>query len=45
MKKQIIAPALLLSVTMFIGSCGGNNSETKTEKSTTEQTESAKYQF
>jgi hypothetical protein len=42
MKKQIITAALLFTVTMFINSCGSNNSETKTER--TEQIEIAKYQ-
>ena len=44
MNKQIHAAALLLTVTMFIASCGSNNPKTKTEKSATEQTENTKYQ-
>jgi len=44
MKKQIITAALLLTTTMFITSCGSNNSETKTEKAATEESATAQYQ-
>ena len=45
MKKQIITAALLFTATMFITSCGSNNSETKTEKSATEESATAQYQY
>ena len=41
MKKQIITAALLFTATMFITSCGSNNSETKTEKSAIEESATA----
>lgn len=44
MKKQIITAALLFTATMFITSCGSNNSETKTEKSATEESTTTQYQ-
>ena len=44
MKKQIITAALLFTATMFITSCGSNNSETKTEKSAIEESATAQYQ-
>lgn len=44
MKKQIITVSLLFTVTMFFASCGSNNSEAKSEKSATEQTDKAHYQ-
>lgn len=42
MKKQIITATFLLTVTMFMTSCGSNTSENKTEK--TEQTKNTLYQ-
>jgi len=43
MKTQI-STALLLAAVMFFASCGSNNSESKNDKATTEQTGNAKYQ-
>ena len=42
MKKQMITTTFLLTITMFMTSCGSNTSENKTEK--IEQTENAMYQ-
>lgn len=44
MKKQIITTALLLTVSMFIVSCGRNSPETKSEKSATEESVTSQYQ-
>lgn len=44
MKKQIITITLLLTLTIFMTSCGGKNADNKTDKTTTEQTENQKYQ-
>ena len=44
MKNQIVSVALLLTVTLFIASCGSENSATKDQKSGTEQTANVKYQ-
>lgn len=42
LKKQIITATLLFTVTLFIASCGSNNSESDKDK--TEQTKDAMYQ-
>lgn len=41
-KKQIITAIVLFTVTLFIASCGSENSESNTEKM--EQTEETMYQ-
>ncbi len=43
-KTQIITATFLLTLSIFIISCGSKTSESQTEKPATEQTENAKYQ-
>ncbi|MBI2280399.1 MAG: hypothetical protein HYU68_06880 [Bacteroidetes bacterium] len=44
MKKQIVTATLILTVTMFVASCGSKTSENNAENTTTEQIENVKYQ-